>query len=240
MANKLIYIAACVFTREHPELSLKVQNYVREALNADIIRCCVEKYKVTEFEDLMKEDIKEGWKGIPHYKPFEADDIMVYACHNCSAIFEENQQDIQRMSLWELILKDENFIYKDFKNEKVTIQDCWRSYDNRAEQDAVREVLKRMNIDIVELEENHEKTQFCGISTLQPTPKRNLIKAPIRYVQNAQGKFEPHSEEEKQDAMITHGEKITTEKVISYCHYCHKGLKMTGKDAFLLAELLFN
>ena len=29
-------------------------------------------------------------------------------------------------------------------------QDCWRQYDNQAEQAAVRELLRRMNIEVVE------------------------------------------------------------------------------------------
>ena len=38
------YVAGCVFTEEHPYLSRKVQNYVRERFNLPIIRCCVDKY----------------------------------------------------------------------------------------------------------------------------------------------------------------------------------------------------
>ena len=32
-------------------------------------------------------------------------------------------------------------------------QDCWRQYDNQAEQAAVRELLRRMNIEVVEMAE---------------------------------------------------------------------------------------
>lgn len=35
----------------------------------------------------------------------------------------------------------------------MTIQDCWRQYDNQAEQAAVRELLRRMNIEVVEMAE---------------------------------------------------------------------------------------
>ncbi len=235
----MMYVAACVFTREHPELSVKIQNYIKERYNMDIMRCCVKNYNVQKQIDLIKENYKDGWKSLAQYIEFAPNDVMVSICHNCSSIFEENEQEVERLSLWELIDSDKFFVYKDFNKEKITIQDCWRSYDNIKEQEAVRNILKKMNVEIVELEESKEKTQFCGISTLQAQPKRNADMVPIRYVANAKGKFEEHSEEEKEEAMIAHGKKITTEKVISYCHYCHIGLKKSKKEALLLAELLF-
>ncbi len=239
MQKNIIYIAACVFTREHADLSMKIQDYIKNRFNAEIIRCCVENYNVGEFEESIKAEHRNTWKSTRQYKTFSKDDVMLCTCHNCAAIFEETQPEIERMSLWELILQDTEFVYKDMKGEKITLQDCWRSYDNAKEQEAVRSILKKMNIEIVELEENKEKTQFCGISTLQASPKRNLRMAPIRFVENAKGKFIPHSEEEKLAAMQEYSKKINTDKVISYCHYCHKGLTMTNKEALLLGELLF-
>lgn len=77
------------------------------------------------------------------------------------------------------------------------MQDCWRFKENCAEQDAVRELMRRMNINIVELAENHERTQFCGYSIYQPQPPRNAKLAPKRFVDGAKGLFKEHTEEEK-------------------------------------------
>ena len=54
-----------------------------------------------------------------------------------------------------------------------------------------------MNINIVELENNYEKTNFCGDSLYKSAPPRNLKLAPNRFVKNANGKFIPHSIEER-------------------------------------------
>ena len=43
--------------------------------------------------------------------------------------------------------------YPDYVCERMTIQDCWRQYGNQAEQAAVRELLRRMNIEVVEMAE---------------------------------------------------------------------------------------
>ena len=165
---------------------------------------------------------------------------MVSLCHNCAAIFEERHPEILRQSLWELILEDENFKYPNYGGEKITVQDCWRQKENFSEQNAVREILRRMNFEIVELEENFERTKFCGYSLYQPQPPRNPKLAPKRFLHGAQGLFKEHSQQEKENLMREYCAKIPTEKVVAYCHYCVRGLKLGGKNAFHLAQILFD
>ena len=232
------YIASCVFTEEYPDLSFKIQNYIAQK-NLPIIRCCVANYKVEEFENRISENYREQWRNIKHYEKFPAGSTMISLCHNCAAIFQELHQEINCLSLWELIADDENFKYPNLHGEKITVQDCWRSKENLSEQNAVREILRRMNIEIVELEENFSKTKFCGYSLYQPQPSRNAKLAPKRFVENAKGFFQDHSQEEKIFLMKNYCEQIKTDKVIAYCHYCVRGLKLGGKNTFHLAELLF-
>ena len=177
------------------------------------VASCVASYKVREFEERMPEWYRGEWSEIPHYEKFPAGSTMVSLCHNCSAIFEERSPEIQRQSLWELILEDENFPYPNYGGEKITVQDCWRQKENRAEQDAVRELLRRMNFEVVELEENYARTKFCGYSLYQPQPPRNPKLAPKRFLYGAQGLFQEHSPEEKQRLMREHCAKISTENL---------------------------
>ena len=109
--SQKFFVASCVFTEGEPELSRKIQAYVREVFDFPVIRCCVASYKVREFEERMPEWYRGEWSEIPHYEKFPAGSTMVSLCHNCSAIFEERHPEIQRQSLWELILEDENFPY---------------------------------------------------------------------------------------------------------------------------------
>ena len=116
----------------------------------------------------------------------------------------------------------------------MTVQDCWRSKENRAEQDAVRELMRHMNIDIVELAENHERTKFCGYSLYQPQPPRNPKLAPKRFLEGAKGLFQEHTKEEKKRLMEEYCRQISTEKAIAYCHYCIRGLNLGGKQGIHL------
>ena len=238
--NNYFYIASCIFTEEYPQLSIKIQQYISERFQMTIIRCCVANYKVEEFEQRMPEWYREQWHNIKHYEKYPSNSTMVSLCHNCAAIFEERHPEINRLSLWELILQDDKFKYPNFKGERVTIQDCWRSKENLSEQNAVREILRKMNVEVVELNENHEQTKFCGYSLYQPQPPRNAKLAPKRFVDGAKGLFLEHTQDEKRQLMQDYCRQFTTDKIIAYCHYCIRGLKLGGANGIHLAEILFN
>lgn len=232
-----VYIASCVFTRQWPELSAKIQKYISGRFDMRIARCCADNYKVQEFVKEMPDWYRAEWSALPPYLVLKPTETMVSLCHNCSAIFEETQPNVRRKSLWELILEDEDFPYPNYGGEAMTVQDCWHAKDNLAEQKAVRLLLKKMDIVAVELPQPRQ--DFCGISLLRPSPARNLKLAPNRFVVNAQGKFIPHTPEQQKAAMVEYCRCFTTKKVAAYCHYCVEGLKLGGAKAFHLAQLLF-
>jgi len=230
------YIASCVLTRDYPELSRKAISYVK-SLGIPISRCCVAKYKVKEFEDSVDPSIRDEWKSLPHHLPIENTDTIVSVCHNCTNIIAETIPGVKIISLYELILNDENFIYPDYHNEEMTIQDCWRASDHFEEKKAVRALMKKMNIKIREIKEPED---FCGISLFRPQPPRNPIMAPKHYgPQSTVGKFGTYTAEEQVELMKKHAEKIETDKVVTYCHYCQKGLELSGKESLHIIELLF-
>ena len=232
------YIASCNFTLFYPEWSACIQNYLQGKV--DIIRCCTEKYRVKDFEEQMAPSVAEQWQRTPHYREFAPDTCMISACHNCTAIFQEKRPDIKVISLWEYILHHaEDFPYPDFGGEEMTVQDCWRQHDNEREQDAVRQLLRKMNIIPVELKQNRTHTHYCGISTLRPAPKRNLAMAPHRFVEQAQGFFTPHTPEEQKAHMEAYCQQITTPSIVAYCHYCTQGFALINQPHFHLCELLF-
>ncbi len=237
--SKYVYVASCIFTEIYPQLSIRIQEYIKERFDMRITRCCLPNYKVQEFENRMPEWMRPRWKDLPTHQEFVQEDTAICICPNCIAFLQEAEKPISCLSLWELILSDKEFPFPNYAHEKMTIQDCWRSRDNRFEQDAVRALLTNMNVDTLELPDNYEKTQFCGTTLYQRAPKRNQVLAPVRYGINAQGKFLPHTEEEISGLMQEHCSGIVTDKVVAYCHACVKGLALGGKTAIHLAELLF-
>lgn len=238
--DKKFYVAACAFTEDYPTLSRKIQHYLTEKFNLPIIRCCVPNFRVADCDGRVPAWYRDEWSKVKHFEKFPAGSTMISICHNCSAIAEESRPEIFRQSIWEFILEDKTFKFPNHNGEKITLQDCWRAKGNHAEQLAVREILRRMNFEIIELEENFDKSNFCGYSLYQPQAARNAKLAPKRFVENAVGFFQEHTQEEKENLMREHCAKITTEKVVAYCHYCARGLKLGGKTTLHLVELLFN
>ena len=237
--GKAYYIASCVFTSKYSELSQTIQQYIRARYGMPIVRCCVPKYELQRFKEQMPEDYRNHWDSIPDCADFQPGDTVYSLCHNCSAILEESKPGVNIKSIWELILSDEDFAYPDYHGQVVTIQDCWRAKDRTEEQNAVRELLRRMNFEVRELPENRENTDFCGVSIYRPAPKRNLELAPNRFVKNAAGKFIPHTKEEQAALMREYCQRFAMEKVVAYCHYCVEGLEAGGADVKHLASLLF-
>ena len=233
------YIASYVFTSKYPKLSNKIQQYFKEKFHARIVRCCTPKYKLKKYEDLMPEPYHDTWCALPDSGHFEDGDTVYSICHNCTDILEETKPLVKVKSVWEQILTDETFPYLDYHGKEMAIQDCWRSYDKRAEQDAVRQLAGKMNIKIIELPNNYEKADFCGTTLYSPCVKRNAVLAPHRFVENAEGKFGNYSEDEKKEIMQEYVSGLPTRDIITYCHYCQTGLELGGANAVHLASLLF-
>lgn len=238
--GKQYYIASCNFTAHFPKTSLKVQEYVRERWGYPVVRCCVPRYKLKEFEGKMPEGkYRDAWCDLKDCADFQPGDLVFSPCHNCNNIIEESRPGVSSSSLLELIDADDSFPFPDYSGMKVTIQDCWRSKDRRSEQDAARSLLSKMHIDYIEAAENHEKTEFCGNSLLRPQPARNPKLAPKHYVDGAKGKFIPHTPEEQKAIMEEYCSQFQTKTVVCYCHYCYEGLVNGGVDARHIATLLF-
>ena len=234
------FISGCVFTAKFPELSRKIREYVTARGDMTVLRCCTPNWKVQIYEDKMPEgELREEWKALPHTAAFAPGDETWSLCFNCSNIIEESHPVVKVHSLWELIDQDESFPLPDHSGMKVTLQDCWRARERSEVQAAVRSLLRKMNIEFVEAEKNHEETDFCGSSLYRPQVARNALLAPKHYVQGAEGKFLPHTEEEQIQLMKEYCSHYQTETVVCYCHYCLEGLLQGGADGRHIAQLIF-
>lgn len=212
----MIYFPSCKFTAYSPESSRKTKQYLQDNYDVQIAGCCR-----------------------PGHKSVTEKDTVIYICNTCAAFCRESTPAHNVLSIWELLLQDKKFPFLDHKGKAITLQDCWRTYDNRAQQEAVREILRLMNIEILEMEENYDQTKFCGTSLLEALSKQNGELAPQRFIKNADGFFTSHTPEEQETLMKNHCETIQTDEVVSYCVACVKGINLGGKQGIHLLDLLF-
>ena len=96
----------------------------------------------------------------------------------------------------------------------MTVQDCWVAFEKRDVQDTVHSLLGKMNIMIAELEENYEKTKFCGVNLLSPCTESNAALAQRRYVEQFPHMFTPMEPEDQIKHFRRHCERIRTQKVV--------------------------
>ncbi|MBR1821887.1 MAG: hypothetical protein IJ769_09730 [Clostridia bacterium] len=236
---KSYYIASCLFTARFPEVSLAIQKYIDARYSMDVVRCCIPNFRVKPNEERIPEgEAKAAWRALPTHAELKPGDTVYSLCHNCTNIVGEQHAGVQALSLWELIDRDEAFVYPDYSGLVATVQDCWRSREQKAEQDAVRSILRKMNIQYVETEKNRGDTDFCGSTLYREQPAKNAKYAPKHYVEQAEGKFLPHTEAEQIEIMREHCSHYATDTVICYCHYCLEGLLQGGVDGRHLAHLL--
>ncbi|MDU4960081.1 MAG: hypothetical protein E6X17_05390 [Sporomusaceae bacterium] len=212
-----VYFPSCKFKAGYPETSKKLADYINTRYGITITGCCR-----GTFQFLTEED------------------TAVCICSACSAFCDESSKAREIVSIWEILVKDEQFPFPDYKGEEITLQDCWRAYDKRSEQAAIRELMQKMNIRVVELAENHEKTRFCGTLVLQVPPAYYGEFAPKRFGKDVPNDFfQPYTDEDKIERMRSHCAGITTEKAACSCVACTNGINLGGKKAVHVMELLF-
>ncbi len=231
------YIASCVFTTWHPNVSKKIQEYMESRHGFETVRCCMKNFNVAEYEAAMPEDVSAAWKALPVSADFDQPETTVCTiCHNCANVISDLHRGAKNVSIWEMILSDDTFPYPDLDGKEFYIQDCWRSHGNVLEQDAVREILRRMNVTVKELPENRSDTKFCGRSYYKLKRIRKERQAPDGIDVTA-----CQTEEEQAELMRKYVSDFALEKipVITYCHYCNEGLVLGGAKTHHLAEQLF-
>lgn len=196
------YLPGCKFTKLDPQASKALIRFCKEQLDAIILGCCSKEFAMPK-----------------------ANDTVIYVCPTCALIMQESSPSVKLKSIYEVVLEYDclpPLSWVDLKKEKITVQDCWRSRNHPNLQASVREILKKMNASIVELENNFEHSDYCGSSLLQEPSLRyktfapNLFKDPI---------FKPCSFEEQEKILSKHAEQYSTVFVGCYCTGCFEGIQ---------------
>lgn len=210
-----VYFPSCKFMEFAPQTGERVTNYMREHFDAVVAGCCR-----------------------PEHHKLTVDDIAVTICNTCQAIVAEDSP-ARVMSVWELVAADSGFSLPDAHGERMALQDCWRSRGCAGQQDAVRTVLHRMNVDVVELDDARDASTFCGTTLLAPLPPENARFAPRQLGAHTPGLYMSCSPDEQRRLMEERCADIPVERVVCYCVPCTKGIRLGGKSAIHLAELVF-
>lgn len=211
-----LFFPGCQVKKDYPEASKKLAEYIQSKGAVETVGCC----------------------RVDHGKATQSDTALV-VCNNCANIVSESGDPGEIAFVWEMIDSDPSFPFPDYHGEKMTLQDCWMAADRPNVHKAIRSLLGKMNIQVVELPENREKTTFCGMNLTAPCNPSNAKLAPKRYVEEGGHMFHPMEPEERQAYFNDYCKQFTTDKVVCYCKSCRGALLAGGADARHIIQLLF-
>ncbi|MBU3110826.1 (Fe-S)-binding protein [Clostridium lacusfryxellense] len=172
--------------------------------------------KVLEFLNNKLGDIEEYLICCRHKPNLEKGTQIINICAGCDRRYRELYEGITTISLWEVLAEVKEFPFPDYKGKEMTILDACPTRDQERIHNAVRVLLKKMNITLVEPEKTKTKGICCGDSFYGSLPV-----------------------EQVKEHMKKRAEDMHVEDVVVYCVSCSKSMYIGGKTPRYLVDLLF-
>ena len=210
-----VYFPSCNYTRASKECSDKIKEYLSKQEHVRVEGCCR-----------------------PGHKKLTSEDIALTVCQTCSAIVREDSEATD-MSIFEWLDQDPNFVWPDYHGERMYIQDCYKARNKANALKAIRSVMKKMNIEIIELPNNYEKADYCGTFYYNKMLPANMKFAPKTFIDDASAKIDLKTPEEQEALMKEYCKQFDLNtRVVVYCNSCLRGLKMGGANGIHLMDLV--
>lgn len=205
-----IYFPSCNFTAASPEAARRLRAYMEGQM--PVADCC-------------RTDKKA-------YPP---GDTAVYFCQACRETIDSREDmPLAPENLFVYIDRQGEFPFPRYSGLTVNVQDCWRDRAHPEIADAVRSLLHKMGVQVVEMAENRENSVFCG--NLHFEPRRAENRAIL--TQNPDTPLYKLSPKEQAMLMAEQVEKLTCPLAVTTCNRCTAGIKAGGGQAVHLVELL--
>jgi Fe-S oxidoreductase len=141
---------------------------------------------------------------------------VINVCPGCDKRFRADYKNCSTISLWEVLAEAEWFDFPDYKNRSMTIIDACPTRDQFRVHEAIRKLLRRMNINLVEPEKTRERSTCCGDSFYGTIPTVKV-----------------------KEQMIKKANELPIDDVIVYCVSCSCSIYNGGKKPHYLPDLLF-
>lgn len=212
-----VYFPSCNCTRQLPEVSTRIKAWL-SGQGVEVTGCC----------------------RVSHDK-LAVDAVPITICETCHIIISENHPELSPLSLWEFLDSAPDFPFPDYHSERITLQDCYRAKSRATEKRALRSLLRKMNVDVVELPGLEEELNFDGEWLWKPVSPANLRLAPARFAEIGRD-VTLKSDTEREEALRSYCGRFETERVACCCNACLSGLEIgLGREgrAVHMAQLLF-
>ena len=141
---------------------------------------------------------------------------VINVCAGCDKRYRTLYEGVSTVSVWELLGESKTFPFPDYQGRRMTILDACPTRDQGRVHDAVRALLSRMNILVVEPAQTRAKGLCCGDSLYGSAPVQRV-----------------------RQQMKKRAAEMPAEDVVVYCVSCIKAMHIGGKKPRYMVDLLF-
>ncbi len=150
-----------------------------------------------------------------HFDPRICDTQIITVCSGCERRFRTLYRGIETISLWEVLDGCPDFPFPDYRAVKMSIHDACPTKSQFRVLRAVRSLLSKMNIEVIEPENTGSNAVCCGDSYYGQLPVKEL-----------------------KAKMAERAAQMPCEDVVVYCISCIKAMHIGGKAPRYLLDLL--
>jgi len=192
--EKMVFAPGCALMLYKPELSEKLHSILNKNLGEMelLLTCC------------------------QHPPQVPPKTLVINVCPGCHKRFGNDYKNTTTISLWEVLVDSNFFSFPDYKGRRMSIIDACPTREQEQVHDAIRKILKRMHINLVEPKNTRTKSTCCGDSFYGLIPTGQV-----------------------KDLMIKRTSEMPEDDVVVYCISCVKSVYIGGKKPQYLVDLLF-
>ncbi|MFV0402283.1 MAG: (Fe-S)-binding protein [Oscillospiraceae bacterium] len=151
-----------------------------------------------------------------HDPGVEKDAVIINVCAGCDRRFRSLYQGVGTISLWEVLDGMESFPYPNYLGIKMSVHDACPVREKPQVHAAVRSILRKMNIEVVETNYHGTRSICCGDDFYPALPVEKV-----------------------QERMRLRAGSMPCEDVVVYCVSCIKAMFIGGKMPRHMVDLLF-
>jgi Fe-S oxidoreductase len=142
---------------------------------------------------------------------------VINICPGCDKRYRNDYKRVTTVSLWEILAESDYFPFPDYQGKVMSILDACPTRNQSQIHEAIRILLRKMNIRLIEPEKTRTEGTCCGDTFYGTIPVSKV-----------------------RELMVKRASEMPVEDVVVYCVSCSKSLFIGGKKPHYLIDLLFN
>jgi Fe-S oxidoreductase len=193
--EKLFFAPGCALMIYKPGLAKNIHRLLIENLGEiDMLMACCQ----------HKPDLPENSR-------------VINVCPGCDKRYAKEFKGVTTISLWELINENSFLKYPDYKGKSMTIIDACPTRDEERVQNAIRELLIKMNIRLVEPKNTRRESTCCGDFYYGSMPASRV-----------------------KELMIEKAQEMPADDIVVHCVSCIVAVSNGHRKPQYMADLLMN